>query len=181
MANLNDFIEVEDNSLDEETCQFLIDLFEQNPERYEFGNSQYHTVFNLTEVRKLSNEVDSIHNNLIKTVYEYRDRYYSLFDSRVFPQSHAFEQFKIEKYDINDEYQFETNVDVIDHSSARRFLSFMWFLNNNKSGQIQFLDLFIQPEQGKLLVYPPFWMFPYKKFEPSLEPQYILKTYLHYK
>lgn len=181
MANLNDFIQVYDNILEEDICNYLINFFEQNPEIYEYGNDDFHTIINLTSVHHLSHELKEIHNNLIRKVFEYRDRYYEIFDSRVFPEKHAFEQFKIEKFTPNIEENYSTQVDVQDYSSARRYLCFMWYLNNNKGGQSEFLDFFIQPEKGKMVIYPPLWMFPYKKLEPIEEPQYILKTYLHYK
>ena len=181
MVNLSDFVQIYDNTLDENKCNFLIDLIEQNPECVQNEDEDYYSVMNLTELRDSSMEVNEIHNSLIKIVFDHRDKYYELFDKRVFPEKHAFEQFKIERYVPNEEEHFFTHIGVKDYSSARRFLCFMWYLNDNAAGQNKFLDLFIQPERGKLVVYPPFWMFPYKKFEPVQEPQYILKTYLHYK
>jgi hypothetical protein len=181
MVALNDFIQIHENVIDEDTCDFLIQLFEQNPEYCENEEGQSYSQFNLTEVRELSEEVNKIHNDLIRNVYKHRDEYYECYDKRVFPDSHAFEKFKIQRFIPNDEEEFDTYVDVQDYTSAKRFLCFMWYLSDNEAGQDVFLDSFIQPERGKLIVYPSLWLFPHKKITPVNEPQYILKTYLHYK
>ena len=59
-----------------------------------------------------------------------RDLYYQYVDERVFPTTHAFEQLRIKKYEPNGLDQFDTHVDVVDHDSAKRYLSFMWYLND---------------------------------------------------
>jgi len=182
MVALNEFIQIHPENIDGDKCEYLIQLFEQNPEYLEEGDDETYSVFNLTQIKDLTTEVKELHNDLIRKVFEYRDLYYEFFDKRVFPEKHAFEVFKIERYLPSEEDEiFKTNVDVLDYSSARRFLCFTWFLNDNSSGQYEFLDERIQPEEGKLLIYPPLWMFPYKRYEPIKEPQYILRTYLHYK
>lgn len=185
MANLTDFIQVWDDSLNKEDCQFLIDFYEQNSvysePKPETESGYVHFELDFTEFRTTSNEIRDLQNKLIHRVHEHRDEYYELFDSNVFPDSHAFEHFKVQKFQADNENDFFTKVDVTDYSSARRFLAFVWFLNDNPAGQYEFLDLFVQPEAGRVLIYPPFWMFPNKKFIPVQEPQYILTTYLHYK
>ena len=77
---------------------------------------------------------------------------------------------------------FDTHVDVQDYASARRFLSFMWYLNDvDSGGKTVFNELTIDPKQGKLVVFPPLWMFPHRGEAPDDDPKYILSTYLHYK
>lgn len=184
MACLTDFIQVHENAISIDTCNYLIDLFEQNPEYQDsvhIEESHYCTEFNLTKTSELSPQVKDLHNNLIRDVFKYRDEYYEVFNKNVFPEKHAFEQFKIKKYDPNDGYGNYTHVDVIDHETSRRYLSFFWFLSDNAGGQTEFLDLIIQPKAGSLLIFPPLWMFPYKEYEAVNDSKYILTTYLHYK
>lgn len=181
MVNLNEFVQFYDNSLDNLTCDYLVNFFEENNAFHQTTDDGKIIQLNLTEFREVSEDVQKVHNDLIRSVFKYRDEYYELFDRAVFPENHAFEPFKIQKYMPNDEDHYEVHLDVKDYDSARRYLCFMWFLNENKAGQSEFLELFVQPSKGKLVVYPPFWMFPYKKYTPIQEPQYILKTYLHYK
>jgi hypothetical protein len=185
MVNLNEFVQIHEKSIDNETCDFLVNFFEENlgysEPITETETGYVKSELDLTAFRTVSEDIGRIQNQLIQIVHAHRDLYYELFDSNLFPDSHAFEHFKIQKFEPSDEEHFYTSVDIKDYSSARRFLCFTWFLNENTAGQYEFLDLFIQPEKGKVIIYPPFWMFPTKKFVPIKEPQYTLKTYLHYK
>jgi hypothetical protein len=185
MDEVNDFIHIYENALESDVCDFLISLFEQTSdkhERFENEGKPNFTQFNLTENKEISSEVNQVHNHVIKNVFTYRDKYYEFIDDRVFPKEHAFEQFRIKKYNSGGEDRFDTHVDVLDHPSARRFLSFMWYLNDVEvGGETVFKDLTIQPKKGTLLVFPPLWLFPHKGNAPISGPKYIMSTYLHYK
>ena len=185
MVNLNYFIQIYENTLEENICDFLISLFDQFPEkqeRIENERKPNFTQFNLTENCKISEEVSQIHNHLIRKTFEYRDKYYEIIDKRVFPEEHAFEQFRIKKYHNDGNDEFDTHVDVNDYASSRRFLSFMWYLNDvEEGGETRFVDMMIQPKKGSLLVFPPLWMFPHAGLQPVSKSKYILSTYLHYK
>jgi prolyl 4-hydroxylase len=185
MVNLNDFIQIHENVLDETTCKFLIELFEDQKDKHEVilnDRKPNFTQFNLTENNNISTKVTNIHNLLIKKTMDYRDLYYETYDKRVFPEKHSFEQFRIKRYIPNENQAFDTHVDVVDHETSRRYISFMWYLNDvDEGGETQFLNLMIKPEQGKLIVFPPFWMFPHMGKDPISNPKYILSTYLHYK
>lgn len=170
MATLCDFIEIKDNSLEPHICEQLISLFEEKSST---------EIFNLTDSINSSSEINEVHQKLLKIVINTRNEYYEYFCGDIFPEFHAFEKFNILK--ILPDSVPTTKVDVSSYQDARRFLCFTWFLNNNNGGQVEFLDLTIQPQQGKLLVYPPFWMYPHKNNPPVETPQYILTTYLHYK
>ena len=182
---LNEFIQVYDNALESDICSFLISLFEQvteKHERYDNEGKPNFTQFNLTENKIISEEVNKIHNYIIKKVFEYRDIYYQFIDKRVFPEEHAFEQFRIKKYNIGGEDRFDTHVDVVDYASSRRFLSFFWYLNDvGVGGETIFTDLSISPKQGTLVIFPPLWTFPHKGNPPISNEKYLLSTYLHYK
>lgn len=185
MVLLTDFIHVIDDSLGEDVCEFLVNLFDNNSnyqERIENNNKPNCSQMNLTGLRDLNDIVNEVHDYLIRKTFEHRNDYYQFIDSRVFPEHHAFEQFKIKKYDYETNDSYETHVDVIDHETSRRYLAFYWFLNDIESGgQIQFRDLTIEPKKGKLVIFPPLWMFPYKELKLENNSKYNLITYLHYK
>lgn len=185
MVELNDLIHVYENALESNICEFLISLFEQVPdkhERYDNDGKPNFTQFNLTENRDLTPEVSQVHNHIIKKIFEYRDKYYEFVNDSVFPKEHAFEQFRIKRYTPDSEDRFDTHVDVIDHESARRFLSFMWYLNDVEiGGNTIFKDLDISPKKGTLVVFPPLWMYPHRGESPISNPKYIMSAYLHYK
>ena len=171
MVSLCDFVHIYENNLSSENCELLISLFESN---------SIDSIYNLTDHRDISPEISALHNELVKTVVKIRDEYYQFCFKEVFPEIHAFEKFNINKISTEDE-EVKVWVDIDSYEDARRFLAFTWYLNDNKAGQTSFLDLTIQPEKGKLVVYPPFWLFPHKETPPVEEPKYVLTTYLHYK
>lgn len=182
---LNDFIHVYDDVLTPEICYFLIDVFESNIDKHEKiendGKPNF-TQFNLTENCKLTDEINSVHDHLISKVFEYKKKYYEFVDERCFPDSHSFEQFRIKKYNSGGEDRFDTHVDVMDYKSSRRFLSFMWYLNDVvNGGETVFEDLIIKPKQGSMVVFPPLWLFPHRGNSPQNQSKYIVSTYLHYK
>jgi len=76
-----------------------------------------------------------------------------------------------------------THVDVTDHASAKRFISFQIYLTDVKvGGETEFptLDTKIKCKKGRLVMFPPFWMFPHKGNPPISNPKYLLGSYLHY-
>ena len=118
MDELRDLIHVYENDLESDVCNFLIDVFEQfsdKHERLDNDGKPNFTQFNLTQNYKLSNEITQVHNHLIHKTIEHRDKYYEFINSKVFPSEHAFEQFRIKKYNPDGIDQFDTHVDVIDH------------------------------------------------------------------
>lgn len=185
MVDLVDLIQVYENSLESEVCDFLIQLFDGQPQLHERVENDYKpnfTQLNLTENCKISRDVDLMHNEIIKKSFAYRDKYYEHVDKRVFPESHAFEQFRIKKYNPGGDDMFDTHVDVKDYSSARRYLAFFWYLNDvDEGGKTVFTGLSITPKKGTLIMFPPLWMFPHKGEPPVSGPKYILSGYLHYK
>jgi prolyl 4-hydroxylase len=184
MADLTDLIHVHPNSLEDQICDYLINFFEENTnhhERIDNNKRPNFTQLNLTEVHQLDENLENIHNYIVQKVIHHRDLYYEYVDERVFPTSHAFEQLRIKKYEPNGVDQFDTHVDVIDYDSAKRYLSFMWYLNDvNDGGKTLFKDYSITPKKGTLLVFPPLWMYPHKGEPPTDGSKYLLSTYLHY-
>jgi hypothetical protein len=185
VIELKDFIKVYDEVLEQNVCKFLIDLFEKNndkQERIDNNSLPNFTQFNLTENCNLTAEVNNIHNFLISKVFEYKRKYCEDLDINSLPSDHSFEQFRIKKYNNDGNDLFDTHVDVVNYPSARRFLSFMWYLNNvDDGGETVFDELKIKPKTGSLLIFPPLWLFPHKGNPPISNTKYLLSTYLHYR
>ena len=178
---LNDLICSYSNALDLNTCRSLIDVYENKSEHYEtYDNTKLlnFTQLNFTNNQNTDNE-RSLHEILVNKVLDYKEEYYNFVDNRVFPVDNHFEHFTIKKYNADGYYN--SHVDVFDHSSSRRYLCFLFYLNDViDGGETIFADHSITPEVGKLLVFPPLWTFPYKEVSPINTPKYILTTYLHY-
>jgi hypothetical protein len=98
------------------------------------------------------------------------------------PAQAAFEHLRIKRYLPNGQDFFGPHVDVVNQLSARRFITAFIYLNEPEGGETVFsnLGLSIAPETGKLLMFPPLWLFPHEGRPPRAIPKYILHTYLCY-
>ena len=184
MVHLNDLIKVHGNVLNKNECRLLIETFEsaENLEEIDNNGTPKFTQYNLTKnIKSHNNQVQYLHNKLVKIAMSQRDNYYRFVDKRCFPQKHAFEQFRIKKYCVGNDDRFDTHVDVTDYESARRYLSFFWYLNTiDEGGETEFDELTITPKMGSMVVFPPLWMFPHRGNKPISGDKYLLSTYLHY-
>lgn len=182
---LNDLIQTYDDVIDPSVCEFLINVFESSKQHHETIDNDKKPSFtqlNLTEISKQSQDLETAHKYLIAKTFEYKKLYYEYVNPNVFPEAHNFEYYRIKKYRNNGEDLFDTHVDVKDHESSRRFLSFLFYLNDVESGgETVFEGLTIQPKCGRLMIFPPLWMYPHKGCCPVSNDKYILTTYLHYK
>jgi len=101
-----------------------------------------------------------------------------------FPEKILFEELRIKKYEPGTDDQFDIHVDVQDHQSAKRYLAFLVYLNNDfKGGETTFPyhNLTVKPETGKVLVFPPTWQYPHIGLPvKSGKSKYVMSTYLHY-
>jgi hypothetical protein len=183
MVELNDLIHVHPNTIDDQICNYLINFYENSSQNHEriVDNLSTFTELNFTENLKDDPYLTQIHNYLIELTIHHKNLYYEYVDKRVFPEDNAYEQFKIKKYNTGGVDQFATHSDVNDYASSRRYLSFIWYLNDvEDGGRTIFRDYQIIPKKGTLLIFPPLWMFPYKGEPPISDAKYILSTYLHY-
>lgn len=181
---MDEFIQIYENALDPNICDQLVSIFEQlNGKHLQVIDDNIKCIeLNLTENRDLFPELSTIHNEIVKKIIQYRDIYYEYIDKRVFPNEHTFEMIRIKKYNPGGEDQHDTHVDVTNHLSAKRFLAFTWYLNDvDHGGNTVFRDLTINPKRGKLVVFPPLWLYPYREESPASGPKYVMNAYLHYK
>ena len=78
--------------------------------------------------------------------------------------------------------EFKEHVDVMDYASAKRFLVFFLYLNENEGGLTSFSEygINVKPEAGRMLMFPPLWTHKHAGTMPIKEPKYIIGSYLHY-
>ena len=177
---LRDFIMVADNALPPEHCRRLIDRFEameahQLDIREEAGYS--FAQLGITVAWPDEQEV------LLPVFLQHLQNYRQTRRAFYWPPDMAYEHLRMKRYLPNGRDHFEPHVDVLDHSSSRRFMTAFIYLNAPADGETVFpeLDLAIKPETGRLLAFPPLWLFPHEGRPPSREPKYILHMYLCYR
>jgi prolyl 4-hydroxylase len=76
--------------------------------------------------------------------------------------------------------RFQLHFDAINFV-ANRYLVMLWYLNDVADGgatAFPNLDLTIEPKAGRLLMFPPYWMYQHRGEAPISGDKYILSTYL---
>jgi hypothetical protein len=75
---------------------------------------------------------------------------------------------------------FQTHFDALfEHSN--RYLVFLWYLNDvEDGGETEFpgLGVSVQPRTGRLLMFPPYWMYQHRGLAPRSGNKFIVSTYL---
>ena len=86
----------------------------------------------------------------------------------------------LKRYRPGGEESFQPHFDSIDAVSGR-YMVFLWYLNDvEQGGETQFCDLGVKvaPRTGRLLMFPPYWMYQHAGLPPVSGDKYILSTYL---
>jgi hypothetical protein len=86
----------------------------------------------------------------------------------------------LKRYRPGGDEAFEPHFDSIG-DVANRYLVLLWYLNDvTQGGETHFpqLQLRVQPRAGRLLVFPPYWMFQHEGLPPLSGDKYIVSTYL---
>ena len=180
----NNYIKTYDNVLTKDQCQHLIDKFEDSSNQWVKTELENHRSF--TEINL------NLHSDWEEYAKLLFDKFRPLVDKYVkdvkidsikqWPEKYGFEQVRFKKYEDNDKDEFREHVDVTDYNSARRFLVFFLYLNNNDGGETTFpeYNIKIKPETGKVLMFPPLWTYKHTAEKPKNQPKYIVGSYLHY-
>jgi hypothetical protein len=177
-TSLLDYIMVGKNVLSPEQCQHLIERFEASDAVEPCRRDGSHSFAQLEITTRWPDE----HALLLPIFLEQFVRYKKLTRATHWPANIAFEHLRIKRYLPNEQDFFVPHVDVVDQVSARRFVTALIYLNAPEGGETVFpnLDLTISPETGKILVFPPLWLFPHEGRPPRVAPKYILHIYLGY-
>jgi prolyl 4-hydroxylase len=94
------------------------------------------------------------------------------------PSAHTSEWI-IKRYQPDANHRFQPHFDSLG-PVANRYLVFLWYLNDVAAGGETYftdLDIAVQPKAGRLLMFPPYWMFQHEGRRPLSGDKYILSTY----
>ena len=181
---MENYIRVYDDVLTKDQCQHFIDKFEDSSHQWQKTELEGHRSF--TEVNLSLHEdwkeySKILFDKLRPFVSKYTEDCKIDMDKQ-WPAKFGFEQIRFKKYEVNGVDQFKEHVDVMDYNSARRFLVFFTYLDDNEGGHTSFseYDKRVQPKAGRLLMFPPTWTYKHTAELPIEKPKYILGSYLHY-
>lgn len=119
--------------------------------------------------------------SLMDGVVHHLARYNAALDLTIpVPATTKTSEWILKRYRNTDDERFQPHFDSIG-PVANRYLVFLWYLNDvAEGGETAFvdLDLAVRPKAGRLLVFPPYWMYQHEGRPPISGDKYILSTYL---
>jgi len=176
--SLSDHVMVFDDVLPASRCAALIERFEASCDTEPCAREHGHSFTQLDVTQHWPEE----HTKLISVFLSCLGAYQVSIDARYWPPKFCFEHLRLKRYLPNGRDGFPTHVDVMGHDAARRFMTAILYLNETSGGETVFphLDLSIAPAPGKLVAFPPLWLFPHAGNPPKADPKYILHTYMCY-
>jgi hypothetical protein len=178
-TKLIDLIKVYDDVLPVSKCKEIIDLFESSEEHWDKQRTEVY-LFDQVNANKTPGW-EPVRDLVAELSIQVFNHYFKDIGMKTFPPVKALEEIRIKKYENSDRY-FDYHIDVSDYKSARRYLVGFIYLDDNEGGHTVFPDLglWIPPKAGRMLVFPPLWMYPHAGMPPIDKPKYIIGTYAHF-
>jgi prolyl 4-hydroxylase len=188
MTDLRHFVRVYDGVLAPAPCERIVALFEGAPQHHigprgrPVGQRDIERNFNWVQMNTADlAEFATLDLQIVEAVNRHVDRYvadtgYGLF-------AYGFEEFLIKRYRPAAQDQFPAHVDVSNVNTMHRMLALVLYLNDvAEGGETAFLklDLKVAPRCGRLLMFPPTFLYPHAGLPPRGATKYIIGTYLTY-
>jgi Rps23 Pro-64 3,4-dihydroxylase Tpa1-like proline 4-hydroxylase len=178
------FIFEKPHALSEEICQLAIERFEQySDEQYEGRIGQ-----NVGKDRSIKKTTDlvvsgkphwkdidrALFRSLGQAILEFRETY------PYFKGPFKDMGYGIQRYNAGEHYHW--HIDGGSHNFSQRQLVALWYLNDvpGPGGETEFLfqNIKIKPEQGKLVLFPPFWTHEHRAVTLQKGVKYIATTWV---
>ena len=188
VATLGDFIWSMENSLDGDFCDHMIQRFDKDDRIYEgiVGSGRVDTAIKTTKDLSISSlddwkdEDGILFDALGKGLKHYYDHVRYLTGGYTHLENLSdFGEFRdkgyqIQRYQPNGFYEWHHDY-MFEKSTGARVLTFIWYLNTVKNdGYTQFIDgTKVQPEKGKLVIFPATWNYLHRAYPSPDELKYI--------
>lgn len=184
ITRLDHFIRVYDADLDPTFCRQLIDSF-HNLARFQARNGRgvraglENSAWSELNVSRLADQGFQL------SFRQFIDRALDRYNRDVglalpLPNSLQIADLTLKRYRPSESEQFQLHFDAVNHL-AHRYLVMLWYLNDVASGgETDFpqLDRKVEPRTGRLLMFPPYWMYQHAGLPPISGDKYIISTYL---
>ncbi|MCW8963752.1 MAG: 2OG-Fe(II) oxygenase [Gammaproteobacteria bacterium] len=173
-------------ALTPEQCLAMVDRFESNSEQHmpgrigQMGNTD-DSVKKTTDLPISGNpqwqDVDKqLFASLAKVLREYREHF------PFFQGPFKDTGYHLQRYMPGEYYHW--HIDGGSHDFSGRQLVALWYLNDveGPGGETEFLyqRIKVKPEQGKLVLFPPFWTHEHRAVELEKGVKYVATTWLSF-
>lgn len=189
MQNLADYVKVYDDVFDAEFCNTFIQMYEEAVKNdspyYRRSDHRWEQDYRgfgelaITQQPEFKPYLNGYYNRLGQVYSHYK----STINNDFFPMNHTFEDCRMKKYEPDGHDQFGWHVDVGDKASSSRFIVMLLYLNDVEGGLTRFqseVDFTVKPKQGRMLLFPPMFLYPHIGEKVIGGPKYIISSYVHY-
>ncbi|WP_428311184.1 2OG-Fe(II) oxygenase [Hydrocarboniphaga sp.] len=178
------YIKVFDHHLEQDICDRLVSSFDEstglhtpNGRGYRAGLEQSGwTELNLTKAA--TEDLRQFFRNKMNGALT---RYNLDVPQRIpVPNSRSTADLILKRYRPGGADQFQLHFDSL-HDVCNRYLVFLWYLNDVETGGETWFpefDVKITARRGRLLMFPPYWMYQHAGLAPVSSDKYILSSYL---
>lgn len=181
--SLQSLISVSDLALPAKLCDGLVDDFKKAQGQQRVGGREAQLGFEQsawTEIDLGALADGALKGYFLNQMSQQLDAYNNKFQFPVpIPFSGKMAELCIKRYRPGSD-RFQVHFDSIG-PVANRYLVFLWYLNDvQEGGETYFpqLNVSITPRQGRLLIFPPYWMYQHQGNAPKCGEKYILSSYL---
>ena len=178
---IEDYIVVFDDALTPQFCDDMVALFEKEKDRVVRNND----LMKFSEINILTcNAFDAVKSEFIEKMVKCQLAYKNQVKAYIWPEKPLYEAPRIKKYEKEKGF-FDWHVDAADVDTSKRLLVMFWYLNDVESGgetlfvvNEEFLR--VAPKKGRVVCFPPNFMFPHKGAVPHSGPKYVISSYVQH-
>lgn len=183
-SNVKSYVQTFDAALPKGFCDQLISSFAQTTERHLIRSPGWRAGLDESSWTEL--DISALADNAFKGFfYKQVEDHLALYNQRLgltlpVPPTPLISEMRIKRYRAGTGEAFQPHFDAI-YEVANRYLVFLWYLNDvDEGGETEFCDLGIKvaARTGRLLMFPPYWMYQHAGRPPISGDKYILSMYL---
>lgn len=200
---MDKYIYTNKTSLSSELCNDIIQLFEIENKKYEGvtaaglnknikntmdfvipkDNNKWYKIYNFLS-KELQYNIKEYLNNLnnndeYKNINQDTNITYKFFDNN----KYYIHNFMVQRYNRNEGKYVYHNDFMIDHKKKQnRIITYLWYLNDViEGGETTFHsgEIKINPEIGKLILFPACWSYPHCGKMPLSSSKYIITGWIY--
>ena len=179
--NLEDYIVVFDDALSPDVCADMIATYDKVTQRVVRNDD----LMNFEEINMLNcQQFEPLKEEFINKMVQCQIAYKNRVKAYIWPEKPLYEAPRIKRYEPNQGF-FDWHTDANDVESSKRLLVMFWYLNDVQEGGE---TLFVMDEQimrveakaGRVVCFPPNFMFPHKGAMPISNPKYVISSYVQH-
>jgi prolyl 4-hydroxylase len=182
--NLRHFIRVYENALDDSWCRRLVNAFHALEAQQQRNGRELRAGLEesaWTELNLSRHSDDVVRQYFRRAIDSALARYNADVGLAIpVPNAPVTADLIIKRYSPQSDERFQLHFDSINHLS-NRYLVLLWYLNDvAEGGSTRFPQLGVEvaARAGRLLMFPPYWMYQHEGLAPRSGEKFILSTYL---